>query len=131
MSQEEIVRRMFEAANGRDLQTLDALLSQDVEFRSVLFASEGGVFRGRRGIRKYFAAFDEAFAEYRSEVEEVIDADEDRVVALVKFTARAKERGVILDQLFGLVITFQGEEISLMDSYFNQAEALEALGLRE
>jgi hypothetical protein len=32
-----------------------------------VFASEGGVFRGQGGIRKYFAAFDEPFAEYRSE----------------------------------------------------------------
>ena len=32
---------------------------------------------------------------------------------------------------FGLVVTFQGEEISRMDSYFNQAEALEAAGLGE
>jgi ketosteroid isomerase-like protein len=131
MSQEEIVRRMFDAANERDLQTLEALLSEDVEFQSVLFASEGGTFRGRRGIREYFAAFDEAFAEYRSEVEEVVDAGEDRVVALVKFTARGKESGVTLDQPFGLVITFRGEQISRMDSYFNRAEAVEAAGLRE
>jgi ketosteroid isomerase-like protein len=74
MSQEEIVRGMFDAANGRDLQTLDALLSEDVEFRSVLFASEGRVFRGRPGIREYFAAFDEAFADHRSEAERVLDS---------------------------------------------------------
>jgi ketosteroid isomerase-like protein len=133
MSQQnaEIVGRMFDAANRRDLETLDALLSDGLEFRSVLFASEGRVFRGRQGIRDYFAEFDAAFADYRTEVEEVIDASEDRVVALVKFIARGKESGVVLDQPFGLVVTFQGEEVSRMDSYFNQTEALEAVGLRE
>jgi hypothetical protein len=32
---------------------------------------------------------------------------------------------------FGFVVTFQREEISRMDNYFNQAEALEAGGLKE
>ena len=32
---------------------------------------------------------------------------------------------------FGLAVTFQGEEIPRVDSYFNQAEALEAAGLGE
>jgi ketosteroid isomerase-like protein len=127
----EIVRRMFDAANRRDVHTLEALFSEDFELHSVLAASEGGVFRGRQGIRDYFAEFDAAFAEVHYEIEDVIDTGEDRVVALVKFTTRGKGSGVILDQRFGLVVTFQGEEISRMDSYFNQAEALEAAGLRE
>jgi ketosteroid isomerase-like protein len=133
MSQENVesVRRVFEAVNRHDIGALDALLSEDMEFHSVLAASEGGVFRGRQGIRDYFAEFDAAFAEFRTEIEKVIDTSEDRVVALVKFTARGKGSGVILDQHFGMVFTFQGEEITRMDSYFNPAEALEAAGLRE
>jgi len=50
---------------------------------------------------------------------------------LVKFTARGKGSGVTLDQHFGMVFTFQGERVTRMDSYFNTAEALEAVGLRE
>jgi ketosteroid isomerase-like protein len=133
MSQEnvETVRRVFEAVNRHDIGALDALLSEEMEFHSVLAASEGGVFRGRQGIRDYFAEFDAAFAEFRTEIEEIIDTGEDRVLALVKFTARGKGSGVTLDQHFGMVFTFQGEKVTRMDSYFNTAEALEAVGLRE
>jgi ketosteroid isomerase-like protein len=119
MSQENVqrVRRVFEAVNRHDIGMLEAVLSDDMEFHSVLAASEGGVFRERQGIRDYFAEFDAAFAEFRTEVKEVIDTGEDRVVALVKFTARGKGSGLTLDQHFGMVFTFQGEEITRMDSY--------------
>jgi ketosteroid isomerase-like protein len=133
MSEEnvEVVRQMVDAVNRRDLETMDAVISEEAEFNSVLAASEGRVFHGHQGIRDYFAWFDEAFEEFRSEVEEVIDAGEDRVVVLVTFTARGRESGITLNQLNGLVITFQGERIVRIDSYFHPAEALEAAGLRE
>jgi ketosteroid isomerase-like protein len=133
MSEEtvESVRRVFEAVNQHDIGALDTLLSEEMEFHSVLAASEGGVFRGRQGIRDYFREFDAVFDEYRTQIEDVIDTGENRVVAIVKFTGRGKGSGVTLDQHFGMVFTFQGEEITRMDSYFDTAEALEAAGLRK
>ena len=133
MSQEnvEIARRAFDAVNRRDLETLDALWSEDSEFHSVLAASEGRVFRGHQGIREYFAWFDESFTEFGSEVEEIIEAGEDRVVVLYTFRARGKASGVRLDQRGGLVITYQDEQITRMDSHFDPAEALKAAGLSE
>ena len=90
------------------------------------------VFRGRQGIRDYFAWLAEAFEEFRSEVEEIIDAGEDRVVALLIASARGKASGVPLDdQRFAIVFTFQGKRIARADSYLTRAEALEAAGLSE
>jgi len=127
----EIVRRGFDALNRRDLEALDPIFSEEAEFRSVLAASEGRLFRGHQGIRDYFAWFDDAFDEYASDLEEVIDAGEDRVVALFKFTARGRGSGVTLDQRAAMVITLRGERIARMDSYFDPAEALEAAGLKK
>ncbi len=133
MSQEnvEIVRQVLDAVNRRDLGTMDALFPEEAEFHSVLAASEGRVFRGQQGIRDYFAWFDDAFEEFGSEVEEAIDAGEDRVVALLKFTARGKGSGITLDQRMGIVFTFQGGQLARMDSYFDPADALEAAGLAD
>lgn len=50
---------------------------------------------------------------------------------LYRFRARGKASGVRLDQRGDMVITCQGEKITRMDSHFDQAEALEAAGLRE
>ena len=134
MSQEnvEIVRRVLDAMNRRDFETIDSLSSEEGEFNSRLAASEGHVFRGRQGIRDYFAWLEEAFDEFRGEVEEIIDAGEDRVVALLRASVRGKASGVPLDdQRFAIVFTFQGERIARADSYLSPAEALEAAGLSE
>jgi ketosteroid isomerase-like protein len=127
----EIVRRVLDAVNRRDLETLDALFHEEGEFESVLAASEGRVFRGKQGIRDYFAWFDDAFETYGSEVEDLIDAGEDRVVALLRFAARGRESGIALEQRIGIVFTLQGAQIVRMQSYFTPAEALEAVGLAE
>lgn len=128
----EIVRRVIDAVNRRDAETLDPLWSEEGEFNSRLAASEGHVFRGRQGMRDYFAWLDEAFGEVRTEVEEIIDAGEDRIVALLRGSVRGRTSGVPLDdQRFAIVFTFQGERIVRADSYFSPAEALEAAGLSE
>jgi ketosteroid isomerase-like protein len=133
MSQEnvEVVRLAVDALNRRDLATLDSLWSEEGELHSRLAASEGHVFRGRQGIRDYYVWLDDAFEEFESEVEKIIDAGEDRVVALLRFSARGKASGVSLDQRFGIILTFQDERIARADSYFSPAEALEAAGLSE
>jgi ketosteroid isomerase-like protein len=133
MAQEnvEIVRLAVDALNRRDLATLDSLWSEEGELRSRLAASEGRVFRGRQGIRDYYAWLDDAFEDFRSEVEEIIDAGEDRVVALLRFSARGKASGVPLDQRIGMVVSLRGERIARADSYFSPAEALEAAGIQE
>ena len=134
MSEEnvELVRRAVDAVNRRDLATLDSLWSEEGEFHSRLAATEGRVFRGRQGIRDYLAWLGEAFDEFRSEVEEIIDAGEDRVVALLVASVRGRGSGVPLDdQRFAIVFTFQGKRIAGADSYLSRAEALEAAGLEE
>ena len=133
MSEEnvEVVRRMWEAATRRDLEAMDELIAEDAEFHSVLAASEGGIFRGHQGSRKYFAAIDAAFDDWHPEIEEIIDLDEDRVVVLSHVTARGKASGVPLDQRIGQIITVTDDKVTFIDSYFDQAEALEAAGPSE
>jgi ketosteroid isomerase-like protein len=132
MSEEkfEIVRKMVEAANRRDLETLDAVTSKDFELHSVLAASEGRTFAGHRGLRDYFDWFDHAFGEFQNEIEELIEAG-DRVVVMTTLTARGRTSGVSLAQHTGSVVSFRGEQISRWDSYFSPEEALEAAGLSD
>ncbi len=133
MSQEnvEVVRRFYDAVNRRDLLVLDGLLaSEESEFASVFATSEGRVFRGTQGTRDYFAAIDEAFEDFRTEVLELIDAGDDRVVAMTRVTGRGKGSGIPVDKHFGQVWTLRGEAVVRIDTYVNPSEALEAAGLR-
>jgi ketosteroid isomerase-like protein len=134
MSEEnvEVVRRFYEAVNRRDLAVLDELVaSEEAEFPSVFATSEGRVFRGRQGVRDYFAAIDAAFVDFETEVNELIDAGDDQVVAMTRVTGRGGVSGVAVDQRFAQVWTLRDEAVTRVETYLNPSEALEAAGLSE
>jgi ketosteroid isomerase-like protein len=133
MSQEnvELVRLAVDATNGRDLATLDAIWSEEAEFHSTFAASEGRVFRGRQGIRDYFVTLGEVFDDMRIEIEEITDADEDRLVVLLRVAGRGKGSGVNVEQRNGQVWTLVDGKIARIDSNMNRTEAFEAAGLSD
>jgi ketosteroid isomerase-like protein len=127
----ELVRQLYEAAERRDLETLEMLGSEEGEFHSVLAASEGRVFRGRQGIRDYFAAIDAAFDDWQPEIEELIDAGDDRVVALIHVSGAWQGERDLPRPARRPDRDRARNRICFIDSYFNQSEALAAAGLRE
>jgi ketosteroid isomerase-like protein len=133
MSQENVdtARRVVDAVNRRDVETLDSLWSEEGEFNSRLAASEGHVFRGRQGIRDYFAWLDEAFGRFeaksrRSSTQARIGSSRCSGQVCV-----ARQAEFPSTTSFAIVFTFQGELIARADSYLSPAEALEAAGLSE
>lgn len=129
VSNVELVRLAVEAANHRDVATLDAIWSEQAAFHSTFAASEGRVFRGRQGIRDYFATLGEVFEDIRIETEEITEAGEDRLVVVVRVTGRGKGSGAKVEQRNGQVWTFADGKIARVDSYLSQSEALEAVEL--
>ena len=133
MSQEnvELVRLAVDATNRRDLATLDAIWSDEGEFHSTFAASEGRVFRGRQGIRDYFATLGDVFDDMRIEIEEITDVGEDRLVVELRVSGRGKGSGVNVEQRNGQVWTIVDSKVARIDSYMNPTDAFEAVGLRE
>ena len=132
MSQDniELVRMAVDAVNQRDLATLDAIFSEQGEFHSTFAASEGRVFRGREGVRDYFATLGEVFDDMRIEIEEIIDAGEDRLVVLVRVMGRGKGSGANVEQRNGQIWRFADRKIARIDSYLNPDDAFDAARLR-
>ena len=96
MSQEnvEIVQRIYAGWAARDPQTvtlLDPLIEVHPDPRSAWPGIEP-VYHGHEGIGRYLSSIYEAFAEYRAEPEDVLDAGE-RVVVLAVERARGKQSG--------------------------------------
>jgi ketosteroid isomerase-like protein len=131
VSNVELLRLAVDAANHRDVATLDAIWSEQAEFHSTFAASEGRVFRGRQGTRDYFATLGEVFDDMRVEIEEITEAGEDRLVVMVRVTGRGKGSGVNVEQRNGQVWTFVRGKVARVDSFMSRAEALEAAGLSE
>jgi ketosteroid isomerase-like protein len=139
MSQEnvEIVRRAFEEfkaglARGEPGAPFDSgLNAPDAEW--VLPPGTPGmreVYRGREGFLEFMRTWTEDF-EWSIDLERVIDAGEDRVVALFHQRATGKTSGVPVELHMGLVYELRDGRIQRMTNYLDPAEALEAAGVRE
>ncbi len=131
MSQEnvEVVKRVQDAINQRDVETLREILHPHGEFRSALARAEGGVYRGVEGMRQYFGDVVAVWEDFRIELEDVREAG-DQLVVVWRATGTSRA-GVPLDQVIAQVWTWREGRLWRNESFTDVGEALEAAGLRE
>jgi len=126
----EVVRRIYEAMIHDDLDQIFSALDPEIEWREPPESPGAGVYQGHEGVRRSYTSWVGAWADYRLEVEELIDAG-DHVLARCRQWARAKASGVEVAQpLFGAWSLSHGKVVR-MRMFQNEADALEAVGLRE
>jgi ketosteroid isomerase-like protein len=126
------IEALADALNARDFEAVGrAPLEPELEWRSVLAASEGGSYRGVEGLRQWSENVDAIWDAFRLELSELHEADESRTVTVYRTTGRAKASGVPLDARVALVWTWRRGKVCGIVSYTNPDEALEAAGLRE
>ena len=89
------------------------------------------VWRGREGWVEFMRLWTEQFDEFSFRVERLIDAGDDRVVALVHQSGTGKESGVPVEWDNGLVIELRDGRVVRTTNYLSHDEALEAAGLSE
>ena len=127
----ELVSTFMAAANQRDFETMDGLISDELVFHSTFAASEGRVFAGHAGLREYFTSLEGSFDPLELPVEEIIDAGEDQVVLLVRVCGRGKASGIPIDHRFGQVWKIVDGLVRRIVSYSDPSDALNAVRLRE
>ena len=89
------------------------------------------VWRGREGFVEAFRTFTDEFEDWSGRVERLIDAGDDRVVALVHQSATGKGSGAPVEWHQGLVYELKDGRVIRTWTYADPAEALEAAGLSE
>jgi ketosteroid isomerase-like protein len=89
------------------------------------------VWRGREGFLDFIRTWTEQFEDWSIRVERLIDAGEDRVVALTRQTATGKESGVPVELNVGQVWELEAGRWTRVTNYLSHAEAFEAAGLSE
>ena len=82
---------------------------------------------GSAGLREYVATFSEAFG-FRVEPVELIDLG-DRIVLLATLPARAQASGIPFTGMIAAVSELEDGKATRVRTYFDHAEALEAVGL--
>ena len=139
MSQEnvEIVRRVYDAAARRDAATVLALYDPDIESDASQLGIAGivggdeVVYRGHDGLRRFFRDWHEAWTNIEYDFEELIDAGDEHVIAVVTRHARGRASGVEVERPFALVWTLRGGKVAQVVWFLSRAEALEAVGPSE
>lgn len=131
MSQEnvEVVRRLFDAFNGEDIERVVALTHPD--FSAEIppeISAEPDTHRGHDGIRRYFESFEDAMTEIRFQPERFWDTGNSVVVAM-RLTARGKQTGIAVEQRSAGVWTVRDGKVIGSRTYLLVADALEAVGL--
>jgi ketosteroid isomerase-like protein len=133
MSEEnvEIVRRIWEADQRRDVDAVHAAYAPDIEWQdNTGMWGDWGVAHGLDGIRQAWSRWYEAFEDVQIEFGEVAEVG-DNVVVTYPLYARGRASGAEVNQPFTLVWTLRGGKVIRVRSYSDRAEALEAAGLSE
>jgi ketosteroid isomerase-like protein len=137
MSQEnvEIVRRAFEAFNGADAQGLDdwavEFLDPEIEWQTSREDPDATTHRGREAVRRYVDQWLDSFVGMHADVEECIEAGEDRVVTWVRWTGKGRGSGIDAEWWLATFHTLRGDKVVRVEEYFDRTEALEAAGISE
>lgn len=131
MSQEnvEIVRRMVEAFNSEDMSRAISSFHADVEFTSAL--AEAKTYVGSQGLAEYVDDISSAWESWRSEDDQFVDVDDERVVWLYRIIGTGRGSWVPVDQRLSVVWTMRDGLIWRGQSYLDHQQALKAVGLAE
>ena len=131
----EVVRRIYEAVASRDRARILTLYDEGVEidFAPGTLADHigGTVWTGHEGLRSFDRELREAFEDFETTYEELIDAGE-FVVSVSRYRARGRASGVEVDGplQFGVWSIRRGK-VTRAAWYSTRTEALEAAGLSD
>jgi ketosteroid isomerase-like protein len=129
---EEELRALSEAAfsalNTGDLETFLGLVSQDVEFTSMVAEAEGTVYRGHEGVRAWWNTVRGAFQDVRWDLLDLQGSGE-RGVA--HFRMSGTLAGAPLQQTMWQAATFREGKATWWAFFRTEQEALEAVGLSD
>jgi ketosteroid isomerase-like protein len=128
----ELVRAGFDAFVRRDRGWLPAHVEPDVEWRPALgplLSQE--VYRGPDEVEhEIFDEIPSVLNDFTSEVLEVTEIDDERVLAIVNFKGIAASSGMQIEQVFGQIYTLRDGRVAAMHSYSNKEQALAAASAR-
>jgi ketosteroid isomerase-like protein len=138
MSQEnvEIVREAAAAFNRGDLDAWLEYLADDIDYRAVEGAlDDHGPIHGKDALRAHvddwIDTLDDFMGDFRIEPVELIEAGEDKLIAVTRISGRAKLSGVETDITYAALYTIRDGKIAQGREYWTKEQALEAAGLRE
>ncbi len=116
---EQLIRRMLDAWNQRDLGSIAPLLAPGFEWieweGSLVDAAAGR--RGVRAVERVTEDLDEGFEGYRADVVEYQDLDDERALVIMAESATGSASGAEVATQFGYVITVRDGQVARVVAY--------------
>jgi ketosteroid isomerase-like protein len=124
----KLAHEVLVTLEARDAARLIALSDPEVEWHSFFALSEGGVYRGHKGTRRYMSDLADAFEIGRAEIDDALGiADFAVLVGQIRFRGRGS--GVESTSPAGWMLKFRDEKVLRFRAFREPAQALEAVGL--
>ena len=133
MSQEnvELVRGSVLDWNERGVDAVLEHLDADVEWHPPSESMEPGIYRGHEGVRDYFGRLASVVYDQRVESVDVIDVDDNRVIAVVRGFGKTPHFDAEVELNWAWLLTIRDRKAFRVETFTDKAQALEAVGLRE
>ncbi len=133
MSQEnvEIVRLMIAAFVEDDYERLVELFDPQIEYDVSRTSPDSRVAHGHEELAEVIEQWLATWDDHRLELVELIDAGDERVVALMRERGKMKGSDTWVEHQVGVLFTLRDGRITRYEEYQDKAGALEAAGLRE
>jgi ketosteroid isomerase-like protein len=125
---EEMARRFAEAITGCDRDSAVAVCHPEIEFASVLGIS-GRAYLGHDGVRQYLDDVESAWDDWTVEVEQIVEADDGRVVIVRTMHARGRGSGASLAARTAHVWTLSDGKLFRNQPYREPEQALREVDL--
>ena len=127
----EIVRSAYAALAEQGVEAVLAFIDPEFEVTTPpSLASEPDTYRGHEGVRRYFGSFGDAMEGVYFEGQEFTSAG-DKVLVDTKLHARGRTTGIETEQRAFLVWTLREGMVTSVETFAEQAQALEAVGRQE
>ena len=127
----ELTYRAMDAFNRRDLAALLELVDPDVESIPYELAVEGGgAYHGHSGFRTWWEDSLAAIPDLRTELDEVRDLG-DMTLIRGRLRGQGAGSGASFERTLWQVVEWRENKLVWWHAFQTEAEALEAVGLRE
>ena len=130
MSQEnvDLARRSFEAIQRGDFALAQSLLAPDAVIVQPPEVPDAKSYEGPDAIRQGWEDWPRQWEDFRIELVEVIDVDDDTLVSVTRQQGRGRDSGI--EMSFEVYFVTRGRDglIAIMEMFFSRDQALKAVG---
>lgn len=127
LSKVELARRLYEAQEQRDNETIFAIYDEQIVWETPSDSPFPDRYEGHAGVRDFMRDWTGTWSDWHAEVESAHERG-DRVLLIIHDRARVGDASALIERRYGHLFTFRERRIIHAHIYSDVDEAFRALG---